>query len=79
MGLASCSREVVVVARELSSDGAPSEPLRRPSADAGSMPDPVVGEPEPNDASVVEPPPDAGTGEEPVSDDDEPRRDFDND
>jgi hypothetical protein len=78
IGLASCSREVVVVARELSSD-APSESLTRPGADAGSTPDPVVAEPVLNDASAVEPPPDAATREEPGTDDEEPRRDFDDD
>jgi hypothetical protein len=77
-GLASCSREIVVVAREVSSDVAPIDALPPPGSDAGPAAVPVVGEPAVRDASADERPPDADISE-PVPDDDEPGRDFDND
>jgi hypothetical protein len=76
--LASCSGDVIVVAREVSTDVAPIESLPPPSLDAGPSPVLVI-EPAVPDASAEEPAPDAAIDDEPAPDDDEPGRDFDND
>jgi hypothetical protein len=75
-GMTSCSSEVVVVARQISSDVTPTEQLPPSSSDAGLSQVPLVDEAAVRDASPRE---DADTSAEPVTDDDEPGRDFDED